>query len=63
MGVKQITVPWARPGSDFTLLFESLIMLLAKDMPVKAIAELVGEHDTRLWRCICKRLTGTQGEP
>lgn len=27
-------------------------MLLAQDMPVKAIAELVGEHDTRLWRIL-----------
>jgi transposase len=27
-------------------------MVLAQDMPVKAIAELVGEHDTRLWRIL-----------
>lgn len=51
-GVKQIQPPWARPGSEFTLLFESLIMVLAQDMPVKAIAELTGEHDTRLWRIL-----------
>ena len=51
-GVKQVKAPWARPGSDFTLLFESLIMMLAQDMPVKAIAELTGEHDTRLWRIL-----------
>jgi len=50
--VKQVILPWARPGSEFTLLFESLIMLLAQDMPVNAIAELTGEHDTRLWRII-----------
>jgi len=50
--VKQVKPPWARPGSEFTLLFESLIMLLAQDMPVKAIAELTGEHDTRLWRIL-----------
>ncbi len=50
--VKQVMLPWARPGSEFTLLFESLIMLLAKDMPVNAIAELTGEHDTRLWRIL-----------
>ena len=45
-------LPWARPGSEFTLLFESLIMLLAQDMPVNAIAKLTGEHDTRLWRIL-----------
>lgn len=51
-GVKQVRVPWARPGSEFTLFFEGLIMVLAQDMPVKAIAGLVGEHDTRIWRIL-----------
>jgi transposase len=51
-GVRQVVVPWARPGSGFTVLFEALIMLLASEMPVKAIADLVGEHDTRLWRVV-----------
>jgi len=50
--VRQVQVPWARPRSEFTLYFEGLIMVLARDMPVKAIAELVGEHDTRLWRIL-----------
>lgn len=27
-------------------------MILAKEMPVNAIAELVNEHDTRLWRIL-----------
>jgi len=27
-------------------------MLLVKEMPVNAVAELVGEHDTRLWRIL-----------
>lgn len=51
-GTRLVNVPWARPGSGFTLLFEALIMTLAKAMPVKTIAEFVGEHDTRLWRVI-----------
>ena len=50
--VLQVQVPWARPGSGFTLMFEAMVMLLAKDMPVSAIADLTGEHDTRLWRVI-----------
>lgn len=45
-------VPWAKPGSGFTLLFEALVMTLAKAMPVKTVAEFVGEHDTGLWRII-----------
>ena len=51
-GVRLINVPWARAGSEFTLLFEAYIMILAPSMPVKRIAELVSEHDTRLWRLI-----------
>ena len=51
-GVKQVSVPWARADSGFTLLFEAFIMALAKEMPVNAIARLVNEHDTRLWRIL-----------
>ena len=51
-GVKKISVPWARPDSGFTLLFEELLMTLVSEMPVNAVARLVGEHDTRLWRVI-----------
>jgi transposase len=51
-GVKQVRVPWARERSDFTLLFEAFVMALAKEMPVKAIGELVGEHDTKIWRIV-----------
>jgi transposase len=51
-GVKKVEVPWSRPGSGFTLLFEALILALAREMPVAAIAALLGEHDTRLWRVI-----------
>jgi transposase len=35
-----------------TLLFEALVMALAKQMPMAAIGGLVGEHDTRLWRIV-----------
>ena len=51
-GVRLINVPWARADSGFTLLFEAYIMILAPSMPVNKIAELVSEHDTRLWRVI-----------
>ncbi len=51
-GTRQVTLAWARPGSGFTLLFEALLMALLAEMPVKAVAELVGEHDTRLWRLL-----------
>jgi len=51
-GVRQVAVPWARPESGFTLLFEALVMALVAEMPVKAVADLVGEHDTRIWRVL-----------
>jgi transposase len=51
-GVKQVRVPWARERSDFTLLFEALVMAMAKEMPVKALAGLVGEEDKRIWRIV-----------
>jgi len=51
-GVRQIVVPWARPESGFTLLFEALTMMLVAEMPVKAVERIVGEHDTRLWRVL-----------
>lgn len=51
-GLRLVDLPWARSGSGFTLLFEALIMILAKSMPVNTIARFVGEHDTRLWRVL-----------
>jgi hypothetical protein len=47
-----VALPWARPGSGFTLLFEALLVALLAQMPVKAVADLVSEHDTRLWRLL-----------
>ena len=51
-GVKRIRVPWARPGSKFTLLFEQAAMVLAREMPVLAAARILEINDKRLWRII-----------
>ena len=51
-GVKQVQVPWARAGSGFTLLFEAVVMTMARDMPVNVMARLLSVTDTRLWRVI-----------
>ena len=51
-GTRQVRLPWARQGSGFRLLFEALLMALLAQMPVKAVADLVSEHDTRLWRLL-----------
>lgn len=51
-GVKQVEVPWTRQGAGFTLLFEAFIMVLVKDMPVNAIAKLIGINSDSIWRII-----------
>jgi hypothetical protein len=51
-GIRQVNVLWARPDSGFTLLFEAMVMTMVSAMPVKAVARIVGEHDTRLWRVV-----------
>jgi transposase len=44
--------PWGRRQSGFTALFEAFVMALAKEMPIARLGELVGEHDTRIWRIV-----------
>ena len=51
-GVRLVNVPWARPGSGFTLLFEALAMTLVTAMPVAAAARIIKVHDTLLWRIV-----------
>jgi transposase len=55
-GIHLVDSPWASPGSGFTLLFEAFILQLAACMAVIQIADLVNEHDTRLWRIIQKHV-------
>ena len=47
-----VPVPWARKGSGFTLMFEAFALTLARQMPVKAIEQIFGVADDRLWRVI-----------
>ena len=51
-GVHLVAVPWARPGSGFTLLFEALVMAMTESMPVAEVSRMVTEFDTKLWRII-----------
>ena len=44
------SVPWARSGSGFTLLFEAFSMLLVEsEMPMSKAAKLVQVYPQRLW--------------
>ena len=58
--VVQVEVPWARPGSGFTLLMEAWAMLLCAAMPVKEAAGLLRESDTRLWRLVAHYVEAAQ---
>ena len=51
-GTKTVSVPWARPNSGVMLLFDGWLVELVKHCPVMAIAWMVDEHDTRLWKNI-----------
>lgn len=52
--VTQVDVPWARPGSGFTALFEALAITMARSMPVSAVGKLLAENDMRIWRLLEK---------
>jgi len=51
-GVVLVNAPWARQHSGFSLLMESLIMIMSYDMPISKIAELFNEDDGKIWRVV-----------
>ena len=50
--VWRIPVPWEGKAKHFTKDFEAFALALMKEMPMKRAGELLGEHDTRLWRML-----------
>ena len=55
-GPHLVETPWGSPGGGFTLLFEAMVMELAKYMAIKQVATIVGEHDTLIWRMVTKHV-------
>jgi transposase len=52
-GVKTVDVPWARPGANFTLLFEAMVVQLGMNgLTPNAIGRIVGEYDALIWRIL-----------
>jgi transposase len=48
--VATVNVPWARPDSGFTLMFEAFAMaLIEREMPVNRVAEILGVYPQRVW--------------
>lgn len=61
-GVHLVAVPWARPGSGFSLLMEAAILTLAKQMPIAPVAAMAREHDTRVWRVVEHHVTAARAK-
>ena len=51
-GVHLVAVPWARPGSGFTLLMEVAMLTFAAEMPIASLSRMAREHDTPIWRVL-----------
>ena len=52
--VQLVKPPFAGKLSGFTLLFEALVLMLAPQMPIAAVARTVGISEHRAW-AICRR--------
>lgn len=49
--VRMVEVPWARPGSGFTMLFEAFAMKLVEgEMPVSSVSRRLRVSAPRIWR-------------
>jgi transposase len=48
----RVTPPWEGLSKHFSKEFEAFALTLAREMPVKKAAEILGEHDTRIWRMV-----------
>ncbi len=51
-GKKTVDMPWARKGSGFSLHFEALVVEMGKEMPVSAVARIVGINEDSVWRIL-----------
>src|SRR5664279_4216659 len=60
-GIHLVEVPWARPGSGFTLLMEVAMLTFAKQMPIAPLARMAREHDTGVWRVIEHHVLASRG--
>lgn len=49
-----ISPPWIGKCPGFTLLFEALILQLAKSMPIHTLCKIIGESDYKIWKILDK---------
>ncbi|MCG5539439.1 helix-turn-helix domain-containing protein [Halorhodospira sp. 9622] len=48
----EIEVPWARPGSGFSQLFEAMAITLCREMPLRKVANLLCISEDALWQIL-----------
>jgi transposase len=54
--VFRVRPPWEGLSMHFTKEFEAFALLLMREMPMKQVAEVLGENDTRLWRLLFRQV-------
>lgn len=61
--VRMVDVPWATPGSSFTLLFEAYALLLVQGgLPVSKAGDYMEIDGRRIWRIIKRRVATALAE-
>jgi transposase len=60
--VFRVRPPWEGLSTHFTKEFEAFALLLMREMPMRKVAEVVGETDTRLWRMLFRQVDAAYAE-
>ena len=60
--VFRVRPPWEGLSTHFTKEFEAFALLLMREMPMRKVAEAVGETDTRLWRMLFRQVEAAYAE-
>lgn len=58
----RVRPPWEGKSKHFTKEFEAFTLVLAREMPVKKVADILKETDTRLWRMILAHVDAAYAE-
>ena len=53
----QVEAPWTRPGSGFTALMEAFIVAMCREMPMAAVARMLGISGDRVGRVLDHHVT------
>ena len=60
--VFRVRPPWEGLSTHFTKEFEAFTLLLLREMPMRQVAQAVGETDTRLWRMLFRQVDAAYAE-